>query len=260
MNRFFSSVLGAYRKYRNFKKQSKTYRTYKIFEYVFFGLFTAYFLTIAFPQYLFANQVSHGKFQVYSRQPLDENINMVLDSAEARLVKSPIYDETAARRIFLTDSNGFYIFLSNKAFRSFANSVPMLDNILVNRSDAAGDKVFVDRAVRNSRSLSGVIAHEVTHLFIRKKFGIARVMFSMPAWKNEGYCEYIAGDTTITFEDGVKLWQEAPNDDSKYAYFKYHQMVKYLLDDEKISVEELFDRDFDRKELEAKVFAKISAN
>jgi hypothetical protein len=249
-----------YRKYRAFRKQSRLYRTYRIFNYAFVGLLTAYLLTIAFPQYLFANHISHGKFDVYSRQPVDANVNSVLDLAEERLRKSPIYDETAARRIFLTDSHGFYTFLSNKAFRSFANSVPMLDNILVNRSDVAADRVFIQRSFRNNRSLSGVVAHEATHLFIRKKFGTARVMFSIPTWKNEGYCEYIAVDTTISFEDGMEMWREDPSDDSKYAYFKYHQVVKYLLDDEKISVEELFDRDFDLKDLEAKVFARLNSD
>ena len=219
MKRFFHSTLSAYRRYRNFRKQSRIYRTYRIFNYIFVGLLTAYLLTIAFPQYLFANHITHGKFDVYSRVPVDENINRVLDLAEERLLKSSIYDEATARRIFLADSHGFYTFLSNKAFRSFANSVPMLDNVLVNKSDVAADKVFIQRAFRNNRSLSGVVAHEVTHLFLRKKFGTARVMFSIPAWKNEGYCEYIAGDTTISFEDGMELWREDPNDDSKYAYF-----------------------------------------
>jgi hypothetical protein len=82
----------------------------------------------------------------------------------------------------------------------------------------------------------------------------------MPDWKEEGYCEYVAGETTLSFEEGVRRWKENPAEDSKYAYFKYHQMVKYLLDDEKISVEDLFNRDFDLKELEAKVFAKICQN
>jgi hypothetical protein len=260
MKKFLSSAFGAYRKYRNFKKQSKIYRIYRNFSYVFGVLFAAYFLTIAFPQYLFAHEVSHDKFKVYSRQPLDENITKVLDSAEARLVKSSIYDKDETRKIFLTDSYGFYTFLSNISFRSFANTVPLIDNILVNRSDAERDLVFTDRAVRNQRSLSGVIAHEVTHHFIRRKFGVTRSLVSIPKWKNEGYCEYIAGDTSITFEEGIKLWRENPTDDSKYAFFKYHQMVKYLLDEEKISVEDLFNRDFDLKELEAKVFEKICPN
>ncbi len=260
MKKFFHSTLSAYRRYRDFRKQSKIYRTYRIFNYVFVSLLTAYLLTIAFPQYLFANHISYGKFDVYSRGPVDENIHSVLDSAEEKLHRSPIYNDAVARRVFLTDSHGFYTFLSNKAFRSFANSVPMLDNILVNRSDVAADRVFIQRSFRNNRSLSGVVAHEVVHLFIRKKFGAARVMFSIPTWKNEGYCEYIAGDTTISFEEGMELWREDPNDDSKYAYFKYHQMVKYLLDDEKISVEDLFDHDFDVKDLEAKVFAKLNSD
>jgi hypothetical protein len=105
--------------------------------------------------------------------------------------------------------------------------------------------------------LSGVIAHEVTHNLIRKKFGLINSFTSLPNWKDEGYCEYVAGDGTLSFEEGSRRWKENPNNDSKYAYFKYHQMVKYLLDVEKISVEELFNRDFDEKELQTKVFEFI---
>jgi len=255
MKKFLSSAFGAYRKYRNFKKQSKIY---KIFNYAFIGLFAAYFLTVAFPQYLFAHEVSHKNFKVYARQPLDENINKVLDSAQARLEKSTIYNENAAREIFFTGSHGFYTFLSNKAYHSFANSVPLLDNILVNKSDIKNDSVFVNQEGINQRSLSGVIAHEVTHLFIREKFGLRQALVSTPVWKNEGYCDYIAGDGVLTFDEGVRRWKENPNDDARYRFFKYHQMVRYLLEDEKISIEDLFNKEFDEKELAAKVFEKIS--
>ena len=79
----------------------------------------------------------------------------------------------------------------------------------------------------------------------------------LPTWKNEGYCEYIAGDSTITYEEGVKLWKENPNVDSAYRYFKYHMMVKYLLETEKLSIEDVFKSDFDMKDLEAKVFKSL---
>jgi len=251
MKKFLSSAFGAYREYRSFKKQSKIY---KIFNYAFISLVAAYFLTVAFPQYLFAHEVSHKNFKVYSRQPLDENIDKVLDSAEARLAKSPIYDESIARKVFLTDSYGLYTFLSNKAFRSFANSIPGIDNILINKSDAANDLVFMNRAEHNKRSLSGVIAHEVTHLFIKKKFGWARVVATIPTWKKEGYCEYVAGDDTLTYEEGIKYLKENPD---KPSYFKYYLMVKYLIEKEGLSVEDLFNRDFDEKKLETEVFANL---
>ncbi|MCA1622201.1 MAG: hypothetical protein LC768_04535 [Acidobacteria bacterium] len=227
---------------------------FKVFRYAFYVLFAAYFLTIMFPQYLFAHEVSHKNFKVYARQPLDGNIDKVLDSAEARLAKSPIYDKSVVRKVFLTDSHAFYAFLSNKAFGSFANSIPGIDNILVNKSDAANDLVFINRAEYNKRSLSGVIAHEVTHLFIKKKFGWARVVGTIPTWKKEGYCEYVAGDGTLTYEEGIKYLKENPD---KPSYFKYYLMVKYLIEKESLSIEDLFNRDFDEKNLEAKVLANL---
>ena len=257
VKKYLASATGSYRRYRSFKKKN---RTYKIVSYALTAVFSAYALTLIFPQFLFAHEVSHKNFKVYARQPLDESITRVLDSAEERLKKSPIYDESVREKIFISDSFGFYVFLSTVKYNSFANTIPGVGNIRVNKSDIGGDLVFRNTDADNQRSLSGVIAHEVTHNLIRKRFGLVNSFIKLPNWKDEGYCEYVAGETTLSFEEGVRRWKENPASDRQYAYFKYQQMVKYLLDDEKISVEELFNRDFDAKELEAKVFAKISQN
>jgi len=253
MRKVITPMLNAYRQYRAAKAKSKAY---KVLRYFVTAVFVAYLLTICFPQYLFAHEVTYQNFKIYSKESFDGRIYRVLDDAEARLTKSTIYDREISRRVFLTDSHGMYAFLSNKAFRSFANSVPLINNILINKSDVADDLVFLNRPQHNKRSLSGVIAHEVAHLFIRKKVGVARASL-MPTWKNEGYCEYIAGDSTITYEEGVQLWKENPNDDSKYKYFKYHMMVKYLLETEKLSIKDVFNRDFDIRDLGAKVFRTL---
>lgn len=253
MKKFFADV---YREYRIFTRN----KVYRIFRYVFTGIFTAYLLTLVFPQYLFAHDISYKNFRVYSNQPLDGNIERVLDLAEARLEKSPIYDKELTERIFICDSFALYTFLSPTSRKAFANTLPVARNIRVGMVDASRDLVFRNDQGDNQRSLSGVIAHEVTHNLIRKKFGLINSFTSLPNWKDEGYCEYVAGETTVSFAEGARRWKENPNDESRYAYFKYHQMVKYLLDEEKISVEELFSRDFDEKELAAKVFAKICQN
>ncbi|HKP48172.1 MAG TPA: hypothetical protein VJT50_16345, partial [Pyrinomonadaceae bacterium] len=212
-------------------------RLYKILGNALVAIALAYFFTLCFPQYLFAHEVTYRQFHVYSQSPLDAQLDKVLDSAEARLSKSTIYDAQVSRRIFLTNSHAMYSFLSHKAYKSFANSVPFLNNIFLNKSDVASDLVFLNRPEHNKRSLSGVIAHEVTHLFIRRKVGTFRAS-AMPTWKNEGYCEYIAGDTTVSYEEGVQLWKASPGDDSKYRFFKYQMMVKYLLETEKLSIED----------------------
>jgi hypothetical protein len=41
------------------------------------------------------------------------------------------------------------------------------------------------------------------------------------------------------------MWKAKPNDDTGYQYFKYYMIVRYLLEHEKVNVDDLFTRDFD---------------
>ncbi len=93
----------AYRAYRVVTK----HRIYRTFRYGFFALFGAYLLTLVFPQYLFAHKITHKNFQFYAREPLDADMIRVLDAAEARLVKSLIYEDSSRERIFICDSSAF---------------------------------------------------------------------------------------------------------------------------------------------------------
>ena len=106
--------------------------------------------------------------------------------------------------------------------------------------------------VDRDRSLSGVIAHEVTHLLIRNRFGYLKDL-TLPAWKREGYSEYVAGGTLLDYETGMRRWKKNPADDSGYRYFKYYMLVKHLIGVKKLSVEEVFTRAFDVQSLEREV-------
>ena len=215
-----------------------------------------YLILLAFPQALFAYSTEHGKFRVYSREVIGEEIVQVLNRAEAKLMMSPIYDGEARRDVYLTGSHGMYALLSHKAYRSFANSVPYIDNIIINKTDISADRVILNREFSNTRSLSGVIAHETAHLFIRKRYGAISASL-MPTWKNEGYCEYIAGDTTITLEEGIRRWRESPKDDTNYRFIKYQLMVQHLLEREGASVDDLFTKSWDEKALADKTLAAL---
>jgi hypothetical protein len=218
-------------------------------------LTVSYFALLAYPQPLFAYSAQYeNRFTVYSRDPITDDVKQVVAHAEERLRKSPIYTADFDRRVYLAGGHGMYKFLSHKAYHSFAHSVPFLDNMIINRTDAAADKVFLDRPVRNSRSLSGVIAHEVAHLFIRQRYGTVKVMM-MPTWKTEGYPEYVAGDSTMTLDEGLQLWRDNPADDTGYRYIKYTLMVKHLLENERLSVDDLFTSDMNETEVAARTFA-----
>ena len=141
---------------------------------------------------------------------------------------------------------------------SFGKSFGALpgSNVFINRHDLEHDLVFRDAPDNNVRSLSGVIAHEATHLFIRSRFGYWRNL-TAPAWKKEGYAEYVAGGSTLSYETGVRMWKTPPRDGAGYQYFRYYMVVKYLVEHDKVTVDDLFNRDFDFEAVAATVLRTL---
>jgi hypothetical protein len=257
MKQALLSALATYRLYRAVKAKSRAYR---ILRYVFVSAAIAYALLLCFPQVLFAHEVSYRNFQVYSREPMDQTVYAVLDKANARLATAEINSPEVKPRVFLTNSFTLYrvlsLFLGGNSFGKGFAALPT-DNIFINKADLAKDLVFRNAPAHNQRGLSGVIAHETTHLLIRKRFGYWRNLTS-PAWKREGYAEYVAGGSTLDYETGVRMWRENPKDSTGYQYFKYYMLVKYLLEQEKLSVDDLFNRNFDLPSLEERVLTSLS--
>jgi len=86
----------------------------------------AFILLLSFPQLLFAHETSFKQFHVYSRRSLDQHVNAVLDTVEARLATSPIHDDSVAPKVFLTDSYRLYRSLSlNLGWNSFGKGYPV---------------------------------------------------------------------------------------------------------------------------------------
>src|SRR5262245_17557614 len=141
---------------RNSLRSSKTY---KAFRWAVGCSALAYLLLLSFPQLLFAYEVSHGRIQVYARQPIDRNIHAILDRVEVKLAASGVNNPGLAPRVFIADSHGLYAFLSlYVGTNSFAKGYAAMPstNIFVNRSDLARDLVFRDAAVNNERVLTEV--------------------------------------------------------------------------------------------------------
>ena len=250
-------LIDSYREYRAAVAKNKPY---KIVRFTVLLVAAAFVFLLVYPQVLFAHEVRYKNFTVYSRQPLDQNIYTVLDKVEAQLATSPINDPGVQPKIFLTNSQRLYSLLSLYiGWNSFGRGYPLLptSNVFINEADVARDLVFRKAATGNQRSLSGVISHEITHLLIRRKVGYVKNI-TIPSWKKEGYAEYVAGGSTLDYETGVRLWKASPNDGTGYQYFKYHLLVKYLLETEKLPVEDVFNRDdLDAAVLEQKVFSTL---
>jgi hypothetical protein len=249
-----SALVTAYRRYQAAKTRTGANRVLRLLPW----MAAAYILLLCFPQVLFARELSYRNLRIYSREPLDNGIYDLLDRVESRLAASDIGTDVTPR-IFMTNGFDVYALLSLYVGRnSFGKSYAALpaDNVFINKADIAKDLVFRNTPAPNERSLSGVIAHEITHLWMRKRFGYWRNL-AMPAWKKEGYAEYVAGGATLDYETGVRMWKANPRDESGYLYFKYYMLVRHLLEHDKLGVDALVDRDFDLRSLEARVLGSL---
>ena len=133
---------------------------------------------------------------VYSDRPIPPAIDGVVARADALIAASPIAGPGYGRRIFLTDGGWRWLILSVGTSGAFALTRPLSEAIIVNDADVAADRVRRADGEPPATSLTRVIAHEETHGLIRARYGVFAEV-TIPAWKREGYCDDIAGGSTL---------------------------------------------------------------
>lgn len=98
------------------------------------------------------------------------------------------------------------------------------DAVILNRSDIARDSVS---SLYGTRSLSGVIAHERTHIMVRRHLGLVAGV-RLPRWISEGYADHVAGESRLTAAQATQLRAEGSTDPGIF-YFESRQRVEAAL-------------------------------
>jgi hypothetical protein len=213
----------------------------------------AYGGLLAFPGILLAHHVSHGPFEVWSDVPIDPAIGAVLDEAGRRLAASPLNDPAVRHRVFLCNTPFCRALLGPGRDGSFGVTYEFVGHSTINRSDVAADLVFRGAKKHDRRPLSAVIAHERMHALISCRYGVIGAHL-LPTWKVEGYCDVVAGGSSMDPVEGLRLIREGKRDDpGPLRYFRYRLMVQYLLEVEGLDVETIMDREFDEDRVLADV-------
>jgi hypothetical protein len=155
---------------------------------------------LAFPHYTEA-----GDSQIWSETPIDQAaLEKVMARAETLVSASPIAQEREPRRIFLTDGSWRWLWLANIYRGTFALTRLGGQNLIVNRADLAADRIVNNRPVGGSRTLSSVLAHEITHGVLLNHFG-AIAMMRQPRWRVEGYCDHVAQESALTPQEVAQI-------------------------------------------------------
>lgn len=215
------------------------------------------FVFFLFPQIVFGKKIEYKSFIIYSHSQVDKNIFVVLDRAESLIDSSELNNfKPELFKIYLCNSFLEYFFFAPTQRHAFACNNPLTGNILISKSDISQNLVERNDPENNFRSLSGTIAHELTHSLIKEYVGFFRYM-QLDTWINEGYADFIAKESSFNFQKGLALLCKHENSSkTSFRYFKYRLYIEYLIKDKKIAGNQILAGNFSLTKLDKEIYQK----
>jgi hypothetical protein len=190
-------------------------------------------MLLAFPYH-----AQFGATDVYSVQPIHPRTAEILTRADQLLAKSPLYTGPVSRQIYLTDGGWRWSVLALNTRGAAALRRPINNAIIVNRADIANDLIDLNWPVGGKRTLSGLFAHETTHILQTDYFGFLKVAAS-PQWVVEGYADYVAQEGSLSDAD-VRLLETRREPNPALPYYYGRKRLAEVLAKNGGSVDALF--------------------
>ncbi|MCL5244466.1 hypothetical protein M4I21_01510 [Cellulophaga sp. 20_2_10] len=224
----------------------------KIVNWIFGGISLIYILILMFPSFLFANKLDYKNFSVHyhSNAISTEQLKLVLDESEKLLKSSELFKTEINQDIFICNNFNEFTFFALFSRKAFAINYPITQNIFLSKSSISDNVIFRNAKENNKRTVSGVIAHETVHSLLENKLGSFKCKL-LPSWKSEGYCDFIANESSFNKEKGLEdiCNDKEDIDDPSFKYFKFRMVTAYLLKERKIGIDKFLYDDFDLEEI-----------
>ena len=227
-------------------------KTKKMFNWLLGGISFSYFLAIVFPSFLFANKLEYKSFSVHyhSNDINTEELKLVLDKSESLLYNTELFKKGISQDIFICNGYSEFTFFALMSRKAFAVNYPIFQNIFISKSSVLQNYILRNGKENNKRTLSGVIAHETVHSLLENKLGLLKYKL-LPSWKNEGYCDFIANESSFNEQKGLTniCNDEVNSESASFKYFKYRKITQYLFEERKITLEKFLNDDFEMEEI-----------
>lgn len=173
------------------KPKSPFQRRVRIASRTICGIALLYLLFLLNPQLVFSHSVTHKNYTLHAFEPLPPETLEVLQRADRLLQRSDIFNRNDHHHIYLCNSSSWFrAYFLRPSDCVYAFAYPT-GQIFIGNASIERDLGWKSCSTNRVRSLSGLIAHEVTHNLIRDRLG-QYLAFRLPTWKNEGYAEYVA--------------------------------------------------------------------
>jgi hypothetical protein len=204
------------------------------------------------PVFLYANKTVVGNYSIYHNEPLNKNFLKELQQAAVTIKSSELYDPSLKIDVCLKDGSRYPAVIRLVMGRDFVGS-------FYNKIIAMGDAVnYNDNYVEldgHKWNLTQMLAHAQVHCLEFKKYGLlgSNPIASHPVWKWEGYPEYIAKQNPDQVDlrknierllqnesaDNNGFMKYADGSESLIAFDEYRLLIKYCLEEKKMSFVEL---------------------
>jgi hypothetical protein len=219
---------------------------------------------IAFPQVLFAHQVTEGRLTLYSDAPFDPGKGKeVLQDIEARLESSPL-DDHKPHGVFITNTDWRrrIAFLAAEGAAG-VNLYPITNNVFIARADIDHDTVYgaSGKAAAAPRTLAYYAAHEITHSFTAEYLGPWRLWNrGLPQWIREGYADYVGMRGHSDFDDLYRRYLAGDPDldfERSHTYARFRMLVAFMIERRGWSVADLLASKLSLTQAEAMLNAEM---
>jgi hypothetical protein len=189
---------------------------------------------------MFENSFTYKNFNIYSSDPLGDELKLIIDEAETLLYESEIYNSDRIQNIYLCNDFRLYSLFAPFSRKAFACYNPLTNNIFVAKFDVDKNESYKNNNKDvYTRSLSEVLAHEITHSAIRSKLGYLQFI-TLDTWINEGYSEFIAKGRTNNYGlINEFASQNKSNEKPSIMYFSYYLAMNYLITSRDMSFNEV---------------------
>ncbi len=238
-------------------------KIYKLLNKIGYLIVVIIFLTTLFPEFFFEKKISYKSYTIYTNYKIPEGYKQVIDKSESLIKKSEIYQPKHKQKIFICNNDFLFTLFAKFSRKAFAINNPMTNDIFIADADFSKNKSRSKSKNFNIRTLSGVIAHETCHSLLRNKLKLGLIKYRFSSiWKIEGYCDFIAKETSHNFQKGINLLcEQKKNKESKsFEYFKYKLYIDYLIKDKKIKINEILKQDYNIDTLDRKISDKFCSN
>lgn len=210
-----------------------------------------------YPVVFFQHKLQYKNFVIHSVDAIPETANNDIDLALDLLSKSPIYNKKSTYEIYVANSTLPYILIGpDFSSGSFART-NVFNKISIRRCEFKSHLCYSNSKIYNVRSLSALIAHEVTHVNMRQSIGFVKELL-LDRWIKEGLADYIAASSSYTKGDALQLYISGAKSESKsFDYYVYRRTVTYAIEKKGLSIGQLMTqryeidslRDEERKDL-----------